>query len=429
VDDPANRAARIGGDFDTSTDDPAYRLVVPEDATYRVMVRDQLGSNRSDPRYVYRLVIRREQPDFRVLAIPVPLRPGDPNAQQAVAAGDAILPRGGSAAMLVRADRRDGFAGEIDVSAEGLPAGVTCPGAILGGGVETAWLVLAADEQAAAWSGTIRVVGKAKIGDREVVRYARAGTCVWGTANRQQTPPVFRATRDLGLSVTDKFTAPVSIQVGDGQAVESSLGATFEVPVKVVRRGDFKGDLTLVAVGALAEIKPPDVTIKGDAVDGKIAFAMTKANTSPGSYTFYWKADVKHTLADVPKDNAPKEIVTAWASTPIKLRLLPAPFELSVAPASTDVKQGGKVALPLTLAKRFGFDDRVDITWEPPSGVSGLTAAPLSLEKGQTNGPVEFTVAPNATLGRHTVTIRGRSKFNNVNVETAQQVTLNVISP
>jgi len=197
---------------------------------------------------MYRLVIRREQPDFRLLAIPAQLRPGDPNPQQAAVIGGVVLQRGGSAVLEVRADRRDGFAGEIELSAEGLPPGVTCPGALLGGSGETVWLVFMASDQAALLVGNHHIAGKAKIGDRDVTRYARGGTCVWGTANRQQTPPVFRATRDLCLSVTDKFTAPVSVQAGDGQVVERPLGATFEVPVKVVRRGAFQGDVTLVAV-------------------------------------------------------------------------------------------------------------------------------------------------------------------------------------
>ena len=32
VDDPADRNIRIGGDFDTSTDDPSFRLEATEDA-------------------------------------------------------------------------------------------------------------------------------------------------------------------------------------------------------------------------------------------------------------------------------------------------------------------------------------------------------------------------------------------------------------
>lgn len=40
------RNTRIGSDFDTSTDDPSYRLVVNDDATYRLLVRDNFGESR-----------------------------------------------------------------------------------------------------------------------------------------------------------------------------------------------------------------------------------------------------------------------------------------------------------------------------------------------------------------------------------------------
>ena len=56
----------------------------------------------------------------------------------------------------------------------------------------TAALVFVAAEDAAAWAGPIKIVGKAKIGDKDVVREARYAGVVWGTPNRQQQPPEFR---------------------------------------------------------------------------------------------------------------------------------------------------------------------------------------------------------------------------------------------
>ena len=240
-------------------------------------------------------MIRPEQPDFRLVALPASLRPGAPNPQQAVTSGGLVLPRGGSAVLDVLTARRDGFTGEIELSVEGLPPGTACAGAILGGERR---IGLAGVHGGRECSAVARVrsasSGKPESATAMCCGTPRDGTCVWGTANRQQEPPVFRASRDLWLSVTDKFTAPVSVQVGDGKIVETTIGASFELPVKVIRRGDFKADVVLTAIGAPAEIKPADVTIKGDAADGKIAFALTKPNTAPGSYTFYWKTDVKH---------------------------------------------------------------------------------------------------------------------------------------
>ena len=69
IDDPADRNNKIGGEFDTSTDDPSYNFTAPDDGTYRLMIRDQFGDGREDPSYVYRLVIRPSDPDFRLLVV------------------------------------------------------------------------------------------------------------------------------------------------------------------------------------------------------------------------------------------------------------------------------------------------------------------------------------------------------------------------
>src|SRR5262249_34265829 len=71
VDDSPERAKLIGGEFDATSDDPAYKFAVPEEGTYRLLIRDQFGDSRNDPSYVYRLSIRTPQPDFRLLAYPV----------------------------------------------------------------------------------------------------------------------------------------------------------------------------------------------------------------------------------------------------------------------------------------------------------------------------------------------------------------------
>lgn len=293
VDDPADRAGRIGSDFDTSSDDPSYRFAVPEDARYRIMVRDQFGDGRVNARYVYRLVIREEQPDFRLVAVSEAVRSGNPNANQ-VFVEPPVLPVGGSTVLKINVDRRDGFDGEIDVQVTGLPEGVSCPGALISGKSESGWLVLSAAPNAKPWSGSIQVVGKAAVDGQEIVRHARSGAVVWGTTNKTTLLPAFRTARDLNLSVTDKIAAPATIIVGDGTDVETALGAKFELPVKVDRLDDFKTDVKLVATGLPNEIKPGDITIKGDAKEGKVEFAITNAKAEPGAYTFYWKSDVKH---------------------------------------------------------------------------------------------------------------------------------------
>lgn len=528
VDDPGDRAGRIGGDYDTSTDDPSYRFAVGEDGTYRVMVRDQFGDARSDARILYRLVIRAEQPDFRLVAAVEPNRPGQPNAA-AVFIDPLVLQRGGTAVLKAIVERRDGFAGEVDVQVEGLPAGVTCPGALIGTNGNTAMLVLTATEDAAAWQGSIRVVGKSKIGGQDVSRVARPVTSPWGTANRQQEAPSFRAAREIALSVTDKLKAPATVAIGDGNVIETSLGATVEVPVKVTRRDGFNAELKLVSIGTPNEIKPADVTIKGDAGDGKVAIALTNAAAKADAYTFFFRIDTKSKLelnpesariaeeqlkeideaikaldeevkvadtakndatkaatdaaealktaqagtdqaaitdaqtklnaaqeaqkaadqklkdlqekqkrgapakqaiekkiVDLKKNNAAKDVNFAIVSTPVRLRVAKSPFKFAAETANVAIKVGQKAELPLALQKLYGFDDNIEITLEPPQGSKGLSAPKITINKGAADGKLEINIGADATPGDYTATVRGKAKFNNVNVEATSSVVIKV---
>src|SRR5205814_2976837 len=136
-------------EFDPTNDDPAYKFVAPEDGTYRLLVRDQFGDSRQEPSFVYRLAIREPQPDFRLVAYPTSPPPTQQQQLQTPLA-TASIRRGGTIALALVVQRRDEFDGEIAVSVEGLPAGVACPGAVLGGSVTEGSLVFVAADDAVA---------------------------------------------------------------------------------------------------------------------------------------------------------------------------------------------------------------------------------------------------------------------------------------
>ena len=280
-----------GGEFDASHDDPATKFTVPEDGTYRLMLRDQFGDGRQNPAYVYRLAIRPAAPDFRLLAYATVPRNQQQDNQMPLAA--PAIRKGGTLAFTLAVQRRDDFDGEIAVSVEGLPAGVTCPGAVLGGDVSRGALVIVAVDSAAAWAGPIKVVGKSKIGDREVVREARYGLIVWGSQNRQQQPPTFRLAGGMQLGVIDKETDPALVQIGEDKVWETSLGGKLEIPVTVTRRGDFKDAIKLTAAGLPQQIRPKELNVDGNKGDGKFELELNQQNTPLGVYTFYVRGETK----------------------------------------------------------------------------------------------------------------------------------------
>jgi hypothetical protein len=303
VDDPQERNQKIGTDYDTSTDDPSYRFTAPDDGTYRVMVRDQFGDGRKDPSYVYRLAIRPLEPDFQLLSAIDQPTAGARNNNQGSPLTGSNLRRGGSLLVEVTVNRRDDFAGDIQITAEGLPDGIVCRGATIGGAVNTAALVFLAKEDAPAWSGNVKIVGQAKIDNKDAVRESRYASIVWGSANRQQALPEFRLLRSFQLSVNDKETEPAFISIGEDKVYETALGGNVEIPVTVTRR-DFKEAIKLTAVGLPNDLKPKEINLAADAKDGKFELQINQQNTKPGIYTFYMKGDTKKKLIRNPEAEA-----------------------------------------------------------------------------------------------------------------------------
>jgi hypothetical protein len=293
VDDPQERQNRIGSDFDTSNDDPSYKFTAPEDGSYRVLVRDQFGTARRDPSIVYRLSMTRAQADFRLVATTDPPRMGDPNNQPQIAVAPLLLKKGGTVLVPIKVERRHGYEGDITISADGLPAGVTAAPAVIGGNVESASLVLSAAENVTAALAPIRIVGKATIDGKEVAREARYCQTVWGTQNRQQQLPEFRLTQTLQLGIVDREMQAATILPAEDKIYETSVGGNVEVPVNVARRGEFKEAIKLSGGGLPNEIRFPDVNVDGAAAQAKVAIPLNQQNIKPGMYTFYLKGETK----------------------------------------------------------------------------------------------------------------------------------------
>lgn len=145
--------------FDTLTNDPSYRFAIPADGLYRVTVRDRYWESRGSPDLQYHLAIRPEEHDFRLVVVPAaPVQ----NATAVIQTWAPGLRRGESLHVKVAAIRKHGFKGVIDVSAENLPAGVTCRSVSIDGSLSATDLVFTVSEDAKPGDHSIRLVGKAR---------------------------------------------------------------------------------------------------------------------------------------------------------------------------------------------------------------------------------------------------------------------------
>src|SRR5690606_32497525 len=130
------------------------------DGEYVAIVRDV--HHHGGPRYAYRLTIEPETPDFRLT----------------LAADAFVATPGQSLEIPVTVERRNGFKGEVEVTAEGLPSGLTASTVKSLPEGETAKEVkLVLSAEAGASAGPFVIVGKSGDGDslRRVATFAPSG--------------------------------------------------------------------------------------------------------------------------------------------------------------------------------------------------------------------------------------------------------------
>src|SRR4029450_4967013 len=92
--------------------------------------------------------------------------------------------------------------------------------------------------------------------------------------------------------------------------------------------------------------------------------------------------------------------------------------------ADAPLKAGQKQELTIQVERLYGFKDSVELSFNPPEGVPGLSAPNVTLNKDQERGKLEIVSTDKTPPGQHVCTPRARGKCNNVQVETVLSVTV-----
>lgn len=267
------------------TKDSALTFKAEKEGTYRVTLVNRYGNGGAD--VLYRLAIREPTYDFQLVATTErPLA----NSRAGYAA-TPVLRRGAGWGIRILAPRQDGFEGDITITAEDLPAGVHAQPLVLSGKTDRGILVVMADENIKRWEGIIRIVGKAKIANREVSRDARLATLVWDHIFADSFRVRSRLTTQIPLSVIDQEQAPVRLQVApDKKKWSVEIGQKLEIPVKVIDHGVRKGNLTVEPYGLYGMLRsPPKLNIAEKESAGKLVINFSPNGNfklEPGRYQF-----------------------------------------------------------------------------------------------------------------------------------------------
>jgi hypothetical protein len=403
--------------FSARTDDPPrYRFVAPADATYFLRITSRANFTDAGPRHLYTVRIGPDEPDFRIVAMPA----------STVAPDTAVLGQHGGYAFNVFVWRLGGFTGDITLSAQDLPPGVTVKPQVLGGAQKQAVGVVNAGPEAAAFTGAIKLIGTATINGQKQVREMRAATIVWPVP-APNILTVTRLDRELVLAVRDK--APYSLAVGTDKIIVNQ-GDKISVPVKMETHWpDFKGNVTVTAGALPPGLSLNPVTLSTGNKDGAVAVFNNKGGAAlpPGHYTIVLRGQTQpiNPKAPPPPQMGKGPINHVQASAPITLTILPTQLgKLTVTPAQAKVQPGKAVELTVKLARQYDLPLPLQVEAIVPEGVKGISAK-TTIPADREEAKLVIEVPPDAPANI-ALTIRATAIFEDRPVVHEAKVTLAV---
>jgi hypothetical protein len=228
----------------------------PAAGDYVLRIKDVQGKGGEE--YAYRLVIAPPQPEFALRITPDTGRLGP---------GESIV-------VPVAAVRRD-FGGEIALSAQNLPPGFVLSDGVIPAGQDQARLTITAP--ADAQPGTVvapLIVGTATIGNAPVVRQATGAESVMQAFSLTHIVP----TKEFVVAVLRAPTFTLSLGIPPKE-IQVHQGSNVPVVVKVARRENIKGAVSLEAVAPPAGVTIKPETIAAD--KGEVTITLNVSKQAP----------------------------------------------------------------------------------------------------------------------------------------------------
>lgn len=401
--------------FFTRSGDPApYKFTAPEDGKYLVLVGCREAGVVNGPRSAYRLRVSPAKPDFRVVAMPY-----SRHYQTGATAW-----QGGTTAYDVYVQRTDGYSGNVTVTAENLPAGVTAKPLTIGPGARWGVLVLNAAAGAAPMTGviTMKATGTAADG-KPLVREVRPASVTWGQNTQQQQAPVIaRLDQSFALAVRaekgfftlipepanavikangkdEKLPAPLVVKQGD----------KFTMPLKANWTAADKQNITLTAEPLAQNPQNSPVTVQiptqptKEKPEAVLNFDV-KSNAPPGTYAITVKG-----VAQVPfarpaaggamakGQNVPAEVF----ADPIEVVVIPTALAKVTAGQLPNgvLKLGTPGELSVKVERQYDYAGEFKVKIELPKGTTGVTAEEVTIPAGKDEAKLVLKAAADAKPG------------------------------
>ena len=375
--------------------DSAVRVKIPEDGEYTVKVADQLS--RGGPLFTYRVEIAEVRPAL-VLSIPDTAR-YDNETRKSIA-----VPRGNRFAVLLNVNR-DSFNGDLNVTFDGLPAGVTMLADTVPGSLSAVPVVFEAAADAPIAGTLLTPVGKPVDATKEKDVASRfRHTVEWV---RIQNASVYSQSEvnQVAAAVVEEMPFKVSIAQPKVPLVQ---GGEMTLQIVAERQEGFDEPITVKMLWNPPGVSSlPDMTIpKGATMVAYKLNATNKAEVRKWKTAVIAGATVKGGTAYVSSQLAELEIAPAYLIGKIEL---------------TKVERGQTAKLVCVLEQKIPFEGTA------VARLAGLpdnvTAAPVEITKESKEAVFEIVTNEKSPAGSH------KNVSCNVVITRAGEPISNLIAP
>lgn len=314
----------------------------------------------------------------------------DPTPTVSITASPSSLEiqQGDDAEVTVTVTRGGGFTGAVTIAAQGLPNGVTAPAVTVPSGSTSSTVTFTASASAPA---TASAPGSAGDEVSSAVDDGPAAQAPVSVTLRATASGVSAATTSLSLTVTEAPTGSFSVAL-DPASLSVQQGASSTVDVTVSRTAPFTGAVSLSASGA-----PDDVSVTFDPaqVDGTESTMQVGVaeGVAPGEYTLTVTGS-----GDGPDDASAQLTLTVTEAAS-------GSFSLSLASGTLSLQQGNGGSVGVTVTRVDPFTGPVSLSLS--GAPSGATVSVDPAEVAGTSATVDVTLANDATVGDHTITLTG----------------------
>jgi hypothetical protein len=363
------------------TTDAGLAFTLPADGAFTVVVSD-LSGKAGTRAAVYRLAVAKAAPDFALTTV-----------------ARLNVPLGGTADLVMKANRRGGMKEPIALTLTGLPEGVTAPpNLVIPAAAAELKITLTGAATAPAAAALVTVTGTAG----GVTRAALApvpGNLAARSPDEEQTASVLLAT-----TLTPRLKL-VAVEADGGRKVHR--GSTHPAEVTLERINDFKGEVSLQMSAAQSYqrqgITGPDMIVPADAVRAFYPCFMPEWLETTRTSRMELIGVVK-----VPDARGK----TRYLVTPMSGRITMS-IEGSIlrvaAPQELTIKPGETVEVTVTVLRSPKLAVPVQLELKLPEELAGaFKADAVTVAPGQTTAVFKLTRAKDARFdGEVPVTIRG----------------------